>query len=96
MFTIKNMEDGGYTAYECSYYSVQWKPGAPPQITLYGDAPCDPGYLSVEHNAYIMNDAGKTIDRVSYSTPESEPLSKLPSIQDVRGILCDDGVGGTP
>lgn len=73
MFSIKSMEDGGYTAYECNYYAVQWRTNEPPRITLYGDDPSNPSYVSVEHNAYVMNDAGKTIDHISFSKPEQAP-----------------------
>jgi hypothetical protein len=64
MFTIKNMEDAGYTAYECSQYSVQYRAAGPHQITMYGDDATSPSYVDVAFNAYVMNDAGKTIDRV--------------------------------
>ena len=65
-FAIRNMEENGcYTTYECSFYHVKWHEGGlPPSITLYGNDPMNPAYIDVAINAYVMNDAGRTIDRV--------------------------------
>lgn len=94
MFTIKVMEDGGYTAYSCGQYSVRWMgqaggdgPTSIPVILFPETKEREAMSISVMGAAYIENASGKTIDHLESSGGKIKEKCTGSPIGDVAGSV---------